>query len=342
MIPVQLNIFSYSQHTHPIIAGFLYLADKNAITLKINTCFEKKAAYPHYHMVEAIIKEKKVAFDMLDGYNWNLQAVRDYLLKCDLYVKRSFSSSKNLVFSEDERKKIVPLGCSFHVTHPTLAQIFPVSIKQIIKKIVGPLCGNYPDIYYTPNRFESIPQYNDGKLDIIFYTRLWDNTDCPNHNVDELEYINSMRIEIIRNLYKRYPNHVYAGLSRSKLAEELAPDLILPKKNTARANYLERMKKADICIGTMGLHESVGWKTGEYIAAAKAIVNETLHYDMIGDFLPGRNYLEFSSIESCLECVETLVGNPQYVYDMKLRNREYYLNYLRPDMQVLRAIERIV
>lgn len=342
MYTVQLNVFSCSPHTHPIIAGFLYLADNDIIDLKINTCFDKHSSYPHYHMVEAIINEKRIAFDMLDGYNWDLNAVRDYLQHCELYVKRSFSSTKNFVFSETERSKIVPLGCSFHVAHPGFVDIFPHSTKETIKKHFGPLLGYHPDIYYTPNRFETIPQYKEGKLDIIFYTRLWDSADCPNHKADELEYINSMRIEIIRNLYKRYPDHVYAGLSQNKLAEQLAPDLILPKSKTSRANYLKRMKKADICIGSMGLFQSVGWKTGEYIAAAKAIVNETLHYDMIGDFLPGQNYLEFNSLESCLECVETLIGNPQYVYDMKMKNRDYYLNYLRPDMQVLRAIEHIV
>ena len=176
----------------------------------------------------------------------------------------------------------------------------------------------------------------------MFYTRLWDTSDCPECSTAELEHINNMRIDIIRNLRKLYPNQVYTGLSANKLAKELAPELILSKRKTLRANYLKAMTKADICIGSMGLHKSVGWKTGEYIAAAKAIVNETLHYEMLGDFIPGQNYLEFTSLSSCLECVEELINDPQHVYDMKLRNRDYYLNYLRPDMQVLRAIEHIV
>lgn len=34
------------------------------------------------------------------------------------------------------------------------------------------------------------------------------------------------------------------------------------------------MHDTDICIGSMGLHKSIGWKTGEHIAASKAIINE--------------------------------------------------------------------
>lgn len=342
MYTVQLNIFSKSPHTHPIIAGFFYLADNHLVNLTVNVCFDKASAYPHYHMVEAIVNGKKIAFDMLDGYNWNLLEVRNYLSTCDLYVKRSFSSSMNSVFSEEEQKKIVPLGCSFHVMHPEMEKIFGCSLQYKIRKFAGSILGRPSNIYFTPDRFETIPKYKEKPLKIMFYTRLWDTSDCPKCSTAELEHINTMRIDIIRNLRKLYPNQVYTGLSANKLAKELAPELILSKRKTLRANYLKAMTKADICIGSMGLHKSVGWKTGEYIAAAKAIVNETLHYEMLGDFIPGQNYLEFTSLSSCLECVEELINDPQRVYDMKLRNRDYYLNYLRPDMQVLRAIEHIV
>jgi len=58
-----------------------------------------------------------------------------------------------------------------------------------------------------------------------------------------------------------------------------------------RRNYLEVMKQSDICISSMGLHQSIGWKTGEYIAASKAIINESFHYKVVGDFQIGKNYL---------------------------------------------------
>lgn len=121
------------------------------------------------------------------------------------------------------------------------------------------------------------------------------------------------------------------GLSDNDLAREMAPDVIIEPEFTDRKNYLKLMKSSDICIGSMGLFESIGWKTGEYIAASKAIINEKLHYEVPGYFVNGKNYIEFSSAEECVNAVKELVKNPDRIYSMKLENNNYYNNFLRPD-----------
>lgn len=51
------------------------------------------------------------------------------------------------------------------------------------------------------------------------------------------------------------------------------------------------MRRSDICIGSTGLWDSIGWKTGEYVAAARAVVNERFVYEVPGGFREGVNYL---------------------------------------------------
>ena len=91
----------------------------------------------------------------------------------------------------------------------------------------------------------------------------------------------------------------------------------------------------------MGLFESIGWKTGEYVAAAKAIVNERFHYTVTGDYREGEHYLPFETAEDCLAAVEQLVRDPEKLYAMKRVNEVYYRNYLRPDVLVKNSLEQI-
>jgi hypothetical protein len=156
---------------------------------------------------------------------------------------------------------------------------------------------------------------------------------------EERRYINQMRIDVVRKLKNMPEIRFVGGLLNNGTSQALAPDLVMPAKMVDRRNYLRLMHKSDICIGTMGLHESIGWKTGEYVAAAKAIVNEKFHYTVPGDFAPEKNYLEFETAEQCIAAVESLIASPEKVYEMKCRNREYYLNYLRPDVLIRNTLD---
>lgn len=153
--------------------------------------------------------------------------------------------------------------------------------------------------------------------------------------------INENRIKIIRILQSKYRDQFVGGLQDTKIAREMASDLIVNRWRTNRAVYLKLMKESDICIGTIGLDESIGWKTGEYVAASKAIVNETFHYEVPGNFAVGKNYLNFDDFNECVEAVQYLIDNPSVIYEMKMHNREYYLNYLKPDVLILRTLEMV-
>ena len=150
-----------------------------------------------------------------------------------------------------------------------------------------------------------------------------------------------MRIDIIRALRERYGDSFIGGLNDNTLSRTWAPDLIMPAEYTERKRYLKLVHSCDICIGSMGLFESIGGKTGEYVAAAKAIVNERLHYSVTGDFAEGVHYLSFETVEECLDAVQKLVEDPQLRFAMKKANAEYYRNYLRPDMIVKNTLELV-
>ena len=64
------------------------------------------------------------------------------------------------------------------------------------------------------------------------------------------------------------------GVQKSAYAMQHAKDILLLRTMTERGRYLKTLHQSDICIGTMGLHKSSGWKTAEYVAASKGIVNE--------------------------------------------------------------------
>ena len=89
-----------------------------------------------------------------------------------------------------------------------------------------------------------------------------------------------------------------------------------------KQNYMRIMKKSDICIATTGLHESIGWKMGEYVAAARGIVSEKLNYRVPGNFKEEKNYLVFSNIDECIDAVDRLYTSPSTLYQMKKNNEK--------------------
>lgn len=261
------------------------------------------------------------------------------LKACDFYFKRSFSEEKNSRLFPEYKDKMYPLGLNYHVT----CRENPIN-EPWWKAAAKTLLGRAPDVYFTPEVFEGCAVKKEGDpAKILFMTRLWNDQEPDFSREDNAErtYINQMRIEIIRSLREKYGEHFIGGLNDCELSRKWAPDLIMPAKYTERKRYLKLLHSCDICIGSMGLFESVGWKTGEYVAAAKAIVNERLHYTAPGSFAEGKNYLAFDTAEECLTAVQRLTEDPQMRYEMQCANAEYYQNYLRPDILVKNSMELV-
>lgn len=338
METVKLTVPSNSLHAAQILTGFLKLRDQGwDVTLTDST---RDAGNPFYDLpvVLAQYRGQRIVYDLWDGYQ-DPEDMRKALDRSDFYFKRSFSPEKNAALFPEEQGKMYPLGFNYHVTckgNPIKEPIWKAALK--------PLMGKTPDRYFVPEVFEDRVEEQPGKpVKILFLTQLWDDHDpalSPDAN-RERTYINETRTQILRTLKERYGEAFVGGLRDEALSRNRAPELIVPARFTERKKYLALMHSCDICIGSMGLHESIGWKTGEYVAAARAIVNERFRYRVTGDFAEGKNYLPFTSAEECVEAVRQLADSPEALLSMKRANEEYYRGYLKPEVLVKNTLETV-
>ncbi len=322
-------------HCSMIYTGLHMLAKQKKIRLKWN--IEEKTDIPHENIVELLIDSKlRIAFDMSDGYQHDNDALTNYLKSVDIYYKRSNDEQMNIKLFGNLSKKIKPFTFNYYVTYignPADRQSNSIDTVIVTLKKIRNKC--------LVRQIEKKPKKRN-TFNIIFYCRLWDpcapeiqgNIALQNQRRE----INKTRIEIVRQLKQKYPNFFQGGVEASPLAAELCPDLIVPFEESLRRNYLKAMKKADICIGTTGLHKSIGWKIAEYIAASKAIVAEKFEYDTVGEWEDGKNYISFNSADSCISAIEALVQSPTAVFEMKKANRDYYKSFSKPDAAIWNAI----
>lgn len=335
MDTIALTIPSNIPHCSQIVTGFLRLKEQGQ-ALEI-TDISTDAANPFYDLPVVLARYRgcRIVYDLWDGYQ-NPEGIQAGLDACDIYFKRSFSAEKNAALFPADADKMYPLGFNYHVTH----RENPIR-EPLWKSTLKPLLGRTPDRCFVTEVFEGEASRPVGQSPrILFLTRLWDDHDpamSPELN-QERTFINETRMEIIRTMRSRYGDDFIGGLNNCALSRRLAPELIVPAKNTERRNYLKLLHSSDICIGSMGLHESIGWKTGEYVAAAKAIVNETFHYSVPGNFAEGKNYLAFSTASECIHAVQKLVESPEALFAMKQANADYYRNYLKPEVLVKNSL----
>lgn len=313
-------------HINQIITGFYMLFGNN---VQLHTS-EVIASRSHI-LVEC--NDVRIIYDLDDGYN--IDAIKKDITLCDYYFKRSFSTIRNKEIGLDVYgSKCQPLGFNYDVSLP--GKLYGVNnsifnpqnslhliLSQCVKRVIH---------LNKPENFEEVPSYkvDSGKPMILFSTRLWEG--------EENYGINTMRIGIIRALKEKYGNTFRGGLTDSALSRQMASDLIISKLYTHKYSYLRRLHSSDICIASTGLHESIGWKTGEYVASSKAVVCEKLNYEVPGDWMKNKNYIEFDSVESCVSAVDYLVNNPDQIVAMQNANREYYLQYLKPDVLVANTL----
>lgn len=341
MDKVKLYLHSFLQHNALIVTGFHELEKQGKIELQIIGCNDGKGQgkeLPFPSIIEAEINNQfVVAFDMIDGYEFDFEKVERYLDTVDFYFKRSFSQKKNEAFSEKNRTKIYPISLNWNIsyfTNPLEWTGETSALKTFLKKIIlrNDIC------YYERTSVEK-----EGT--VLFMCRLWDpdGDDIKGSSLLQMERktINEMRISIIRKLKERYGDSFFGGVENSPIAQRLCPDLILPKSYTNRRKYMRLMKQSSVCVATTGLHGSIGWKLAEYVVAGKAIVTEPLCYNIIGDFTSGKNYLEFTDADECVASVEKLLVDRKLRNLMSQNNREYYSNFARPDRQVAYALELV-
>ncbi|MDR3314364.1 MAG: hypothetical protein LBS96_07910 [Oscillospiraceae bacterium] len=354
-------------HISQVLVGFALLAKQGACSLQ-----QERGALPqdfgHNQLVLARLADgTALAFDTHDAGELHVPPA-DFdaameRLQIRAYFRRSLRAGAYDASAYVQRQR--PLGLNYHVScpanpynHIALRDLpgglkDPLARHNLLRKGLARLpVGRLSDRQFYPERFARAAAHPLGET-ILFLTRTWfpleeHDPACTPAGLDRLLrempslagilQMDETRAALIRLLRKEYGDRALAGFARNRFTEMRFPDLIAPAANTRRGAYLQTMQRAAVCLTTVGLHRSTGWKMGEYVAAAQAIVCEPLWDTLPGDFAPQRNYLPFAAPEEALRQTEYLLANPDFARQMRQNNAAYYEAHLRPERLVGNAL----
>ena len=331
-IDCKLILHSKAGHLNQIYTGFLELESQGFLTLSKENRFDTDK-----QILEVIVnKNIKVIYDTMDEevfYAADNMNIKDI----DYYFKRSFRSD----IANKYKFKSFPLGLNYNV-YSEHGSIF--GIKEVIKNKLRKIIRKSKYDFYTRD-FEQAPIVSE-KPKICFLTRVWDTNGEEIENEDvrkERKEINDFRVACIKACKKEFGEQFIGGIEDSEFARNNYKEVIIEDKSiTKRDNFLDLVKSCDICIATTGLHKSIGWKFGEYVAASRAIVTEPLYYELPGEISKGKNYEEFGTIDELINILRNLINNNDKRKYIMNNNLMYYTQYVRPDILVKNTLIKIV
>ena len=351
-------------HFEQIYSGLYDLAKKEKITLEVTSRIDERIKASLTNSVLCIQvsdsengQSRTVGFDMFDGCEISSP---ERLKLCDVYFKRSYFEEYINALDVLDRKKILPYGLNFECSSRNQ--------KDILKRLI--LFHSANDSFFkSPAKFfrdfsrdlvrDLLLKHNiqllglkpistdeflvgpgePAETKILFQTRLWTPADCPRISEDQLREINDMRVDTLRSLKEQFGERFVGGLVPNDLARQNYPELCATRELTKRVNYIDVLKKCLICDTTTGLHDSIGFKVPEYLAASRCIVTEPLKYQLPVPLTEGKNYLSFRTPEECVLACERLLSDPEFADQMRHENYKYYLNEVEPSELIYRCLE---
>ena len=351
-ISCRLVSHSVSQHIQQLYTGYYMLQRRGLIRLTqeiqdVKVLDETRprhlqnARYPHLRVV--LNGRVKVHYDAHDS--WEID--ENFLAEADLYFKRSFSSERldQLITG---REKIRPLGLNYLVYPDQLdgwALRRHAALGTAKERLLASTrsFGFMDGLRFVPRvrRMEALPDF-DASPRILFMARAWEPTearDGMDAKQEDRRHLNETRAECIRQLRSAFGRDFYGGLMHTEYAKSHFADVLLPDEGEAsKRAYIDRLARHAICVATTGLHGSIGWKLGEYVAFSKAIVSEKLRYAVPGAFAEGTHYLTFETPEECVERVGRLYTDHALRRSLMTNNARYYDAHVRPDALVLNTM----
>ena len=345
----ELIVLSSGEHLSQLFTGFGSLRRSKALQASIRRGKGFEPGHLGTRLDVVLNGRFRLVYDMTDGGTIDPRHGIDI---ADVYFKRSYGAK---AIAHPKAKNIFPLGLNYAVYGPrdwnatrlywSLASIRPhnakavaISMTRLSRILSHVLKSNGGRSPCWIDRFPSTPRVNKSPK-VLCLTRTW-----PVHNrldadtADQWREITAMRVQCIRLLRSELGPTLIGGLFPSEDAVRDFPDCVVDQAITRKSNYLESVKQSDVCIATKGLRESNGWRIGEYVAAARAIVTEPLRYTVPGTFSPGRNYLEMTSPEECVEQTLRLLTDSRLRATMMRANQHYYEAFVRPDALVWNSL----
>lgn len=339
-----------SNHLQQIYTGLTMLHRKGKLKVSMRVGKDaRKSTVPFSvqpNILHIELAGKKLCFDTSDSAAIDLEA---YALT-DHYFKRSFNPSLE---PHNYQKNVYPYGLNYLV-YPDGFDPFGFKRcalfystkewkKELIKQadFLGKLHfkASVSNIY-SPPVFREEPK-------VLFLARLWDTQSDSYFQISEQqkaqrEEINTQRARCIELLRDKFGSRFTGGLIATDFASKQHPELVVDNAGlTTKSNYLHTVKSHDICIASTGLHGSIGWKFGEYVAMSKSIVAErNLNY--VPNLSEGNHYLSFTTAQECVDQAIRLDAGTDTRFKMMKENHRYYESNLRPDALLMKCFEQVL
>ncbi len=352
-VPCRLSYHSTSPHLQQLYTGFWMLHVGGFIRLsqqlRRTPCryasdapHLKNAGHAH---LDALLDERlRLHFDTHDS----VEIAEGELESCDLYFKRSYSAAVVDALPAPQKNKLRPLGLNYEVL-PDGVDTFAMRRGAALHGMSRATLAAFKTALDTGNHVGFQPRLAvmqaapplDAPPRVLFQTAAYDPYDDPQRARDKIEeraLLNETRARCIRGLREALGDHFHGGFIRSSFALERYPDLLLPAQATQQQAYLKTLKSYPIGVATRGLHGSTGWKLAEYVAFARAIMSEEIRDHVPGTFECGRNYLEYASLEACVNAAVKLIEDRGLRQELMRNNAAYYQSHLRPDCLVRNAL----
>lgn len=347
-IRCELSVDRNAEHLQQLFTGFSLLARVGVVT-RSERVLSKRAddSKKHQWILTVLINDTiRAAYDVGD----RREIDEELLANVDIYFKRSFVPEYVRALKGKGAAKVRPLGLNYEV-YSNHIELSGAIRNWRSERGIRRWSGMLRSLRLSP-RFAARQRYLESapligaEPRIIFLTRAWDPLDDPERNAIEInnrQEMNETRSACITALRRQFGDRAVAGFAPSEYALRNFRGLVVEDKGmTQRPNYLRTLSQFPICVTTTGLHGSVGWKMGEYVALSKAIVSEPLGCLLPGSFRPGQNFLEFSSADECVGGVDQLITHKALRCSMMMSNYQYYQDYLRPDSLVLNSLQAAI
>ena len=360
--PLHCEIQAWSQDWHlaQVYTGFALLSADHRIHLRQSFTRGGSAdASKPQHLRNAATAHVKVIVDGSTQLYYDTHDAPEIdeqgASASDVYFKRSFSPE---TIPPSLAAKVRPLGLNYAVyldgfdrfeLQRALADLSSAREKTVL---LARLVARAFDMQvvsqgYRPTvmAMHAAPRPSDAPR-VLFMARAWDPADQPDRErcqQEERAEINETRARCVAMLRKEFGAAFTGGFKHTPYALEHYRHVLLDDPALAsKRRYLDLLASYPICVATTGLHGSIGWKFGEYVAFSKAVVSERLLYSVPGNLIAGRHYLEFRTPEECVDAAVTLFKDDELRRNMMQANHEYYEGYLRPDRIVARTLEAAI
>jgi hypothetical protein len=340
-----------------VLTGLLLLARTGRIQLDVQLLPERPPlVHGPWHLRDKHLAQSTLvvegigtaAIDLHDS--WEIDA--DALARCDVYFKRSLTVST--APGRPPSPKLRALGLITDVrtegydlrelrVELSGARSARERARRLLRWSALTAAARMFDAGSRPtiSRMECPPQRGQPPR-VLLMAGLWDPAEVPTWAAgkrDEWEAINRMRVGCIRALREAFGERFHGGVRPTPFSLRHCPDIVLssPPRGSQR-EFIRRVREHPVCVTSVGLHGSNGFRLAEFVAMSRAIVSEPLCYDVPGDFAAGRNYLPFRTPEECVAQVARLLESTDEREAMMRTNWDYYGRWQRPDRMALRIV----